>query len=292
MTAVITVPDELDHESIESVIDQVASHPPEAPLLVDARHTTFANPFGLLSLLCLAQTRPVRPGFVIPELERTASYWSRAGFFQFAEDLYTLHGSAPSLRAKQDSHVWLPITPITGTDDVHAVVGRIQDRAEVILGSELKTDPRMIGRFAMTLSEACQNIVEHAGRGGWVAVQSYTWHRIGRRVVQIAVCDAGIGFKASLAPTVARRYGDRWSDGQALEAGVMGGVSRYSDPGRGQGYAGIKRFLGHWDGKLVVRSGTARITLVPSWDHDVPLKEGLSSFPGAQMLIIIPGREA
>ena len=52
----------------------------------------------------------------------------------------------------------------------------------------------------MTLSEACQNIVEHAGRGGWVAVQTYTWRkRLGRRVVVIAVCDAGIGFRQSLS---------------------------------------------------------------------------------------------
>jgi len=27
---------------------------------------------------------------------------------------------------------------------------------------------------------------------------------------------------------------------------------------------------------------------VPSWDDDVPLKDGLSAFPGAQVLIIIP----
>ena len=49
----------------------------------------------------------------------------------------------------------------------------------------------------MTLSEVCQNIVEHAGRGGWVAVQTYTW-RSGSAAAScvIAVCDAGIGFRA------------------------------------------------------------------------------------------------
>ena len=292
MTAVITVPEDLDHDSFESVLDQLAPHPADAPVLVDARHTTFSTPYALLSLLCLAQSRTARPGFVIPEREGTASYWARAGFFRFAEELYTLHGTAPALRPKGESDVWLPITPIARSEDVHAVVERIQDRAEAILENELRTDPRMIGRFAMTLSEACQNIIEHAGLGGWVAVQSYTWHKLGRRVVQIAVCDAGIGFTASLAPAHARRLGDRWCDGQALEEAIVRGVSRFADPGRGQGFAGIKRFLGQWQGKLIVRSGTARLTLVPPWDDDVPLREGLSSFPGAQVLIIIPGREA
>jgi hypothetical protein len=27
---------------------------------------------------------------------------------------------------------------------------------------------------------------------------------------------------------------------------------------------------------------------VPKWDDDVPLKDGLPAFPGAQVLIIIP----
>src|SRR2546422_8268452 len=37
-----------------------------------------------------------------------------------------------------------------------------------------------------------------------------------------------------------------------------------------------------------IRSGTARIAIVPKWDDDVPLKDGLPAFPGAQVLIIIP----
>ena len=61
---------------------------------------------------------------------------------------------------------------------------------------------------------------------------------------------------------------------------------------RGQGFAGIKKYLATWDGKLIVRSGTARLAIVPTWDSDVPLREGLSSFPGAQVQIIIPGKAA
>ncbi|HKS07127.1 MAG TPA: ATP-binding protein [Gemmatimonadaceae bacterium] len=292
MTAVISVPEELNEKTFEAVIEQVGAQPADAALLVDARHTTFGTPFAITSLLCLAQSRSVKPAFAIPETHSTATYWARAGFFHFAEDLFELHGKPPSLRSRTDSDVWLPITSIARSEDVHSVVERIQDRAEAILENELKADPRMIGRFAMTLSESCQNIVEHAGRGGWVMVQSYTWRPLGRRVVQIAVADAGVGFRESLAPTHARRFGDRWSDGRALEEAVVKGQSRFTDPGRGQGFAGIKRFLSQWEGKIAVRSGTARIAIVPTWDSDVPLREGLSSFPGAQVLIVIPGRNA
>ena len=71
---------------------------------------------------------------------------------------------------------------------------------------------------------------------------------------------------------------------------MIRGVSRFRDPGRGQGLAGVRRFVGKWDGKLSVRSGTARIAIVPSWDEDVPLAEGLAPFPGAQIQITIPER--
>ena len=76
----------------------------------------------------------------------------------------------------------------------------------------------------------------------------------------------------------------------ALEDAVIRGVSRFRDPGRGQGLAGVRRFVGKWDGKLSVRSGTARIAIVPSWDEDVPLVEDLAPFPGSQVQITIPER--
>ena len=137
--------------------------------------------------------------------------------------------------------------------------------------------------FGMALSEACQNIVEHAGTGGWVAVQTYTWRRLGRRVVVIAVSDAGVGFRHTLESTQAKRFGERWGDATALEAALIQGVSRFRDPGRGQGLAGIRRYLDRWNGKISIRSGTARIAIVPPWDEDVPLAttSRLSRRPGA-----------
>ena len=110
------------------------------------------------------------------------------------------------------------------------------------------------------------------------------------------VCDAGIGFRKSLESAhlaAGQRLSDRWDDAMALEEAVIRGVSRfkYRDAGRGPGLAGIRRYVGKWESKLSVRSGTARIAIVPSWDDgDVPLREKLPPFPGAQMQITIPER--
>ena len=226
---------------------------------------------------------------VLPDFN-TAGYWARAGFFRHAEQLFELHGQVPKGR-QGESNVLLDLTPITGSADVHEVVGRIQQKAAQILTQELGLDPKATVGFAMTLSEVCQNIVEHAGRGGWVMVQTYKWQRrLGRRVVQIAVCDAGLGFRQSLESLPGRIVDDRWDDAAALEEAVIKGVSRHRDRGRGQGLAGARRYVGRWDGKLSVRSGTARIAIVPSWDDDPPLAEKLAPFAGSQVLVTIPER--
>ena len=294
MTTVITVPESLDDASFEQVIEQLAPVPEDAKILVDARHTRWASPYGLTALLTLAQSRTgggEKPAFAVPEAEDTVSYWNRASFFKYAEELYDLHGHVPRRAPSGDSNVLLEITPIAGSEDVHEIVGHIQAKSQQILTGELHLESKATLGFGLTLSEVCQNIVEHAGRGGWVMVQTYTWRkRLGRRVVVIAVCDAGIGFRKSLESTPGHARADRWDDGAALEDAVIRGVSRFRDPGRGQGLAGVRRYLDRWNGKLSVRSGTARIALLPSWDDDVPLLENLPFFPGAQMQVTIPER--
>ncbi|CAN5575393.1 hypothetical protein BH09GEM1_BH09GEM1_44270 [soil metagenome] len=291
MTSVITVPPSLDDHTFEQVVEQLASVPYDAKLLVDARHTRWASPYGLTALLALGQSRDDRAAFAAPEAEDTASYWARTGFFRHAEEVYDIHGSVPKGRGGESS-VLLEITQIAKTEDVHEVVGRIQLKAQQILSKELNIESKATVGFAMTLSEICQNIIEHAGRGGYVAVQTYTYRKrlASRRVVVIAVCDAGLGFRQTLesAPGFVRT--DRWDDAAALEAAVIRGVSRFRDPGRGQGLAGVRRYIARWDGKVSVRSGTAKIAIVPSWDDDVPLTEKLAPFPGSQVQVTIPER--
>ncbi len=295
MTTVINIPPSLDEQSFEQVIEQLAPLPPDQKVLFDARHARWSSPFGLTALLCAAQSRTERATFAVPEHPDTVSYWARTGFFRHAAELFELHGHVPRPRDGNDSDVLLEITPVTQSDDVHTVVGRIQQKAAEILHGQLHLETAATMGFGMTLSEACQNIVEHAGQGGWVAVQTYSFRRrLGRRVVVIAVCDAGVGFRQSLESSPGHARDDRWGDGRALESAVVHAVSRFrhGDAGRGQGLAGIRRYVSRWDGKLSVRSGTARIALVPSWDEDEPMRERLPAFPGAQVQIMIPERLA
>ncbi len=290
MTTILAVPPSLDDASIEQVLTPLAALAPDAKILVDARHVRWASPYGLCTLLTLAQSRPVPPQFLAPEADETASYWARTGFFKHVERLYEPVRPLPRSRAG-DSHVLLEITEVGRHGDVQAVVQRVQDRAATIMHDTLGFPVSSAMGFAMVLSESCQNIVEHAGTSGWVAVQTYQWRkRLGRKVVTIAVCDAGVGFRRSYEQSHGRPASDRWDDGSALELAILKGASRFRDPGRGQGLPNIRKYMGRWGAKLSVRSGTARLSVVPEWDDDAPLVEHLADFPGAQVQIVIPAQ--
>ncbi len=293
MTRLIEVPAQFDDRSFDQFAAAYAHAAADSErLLFDAHAAEWASPYGLVGLLAAGEAaarRGERPLLTAPGSAEVVSYWARAGFFREAGRLFEVHGKVPRTKPATESEVLLPVTPVRAAEDVHEVVSTIQQRASAILASELGLEPKATMGFAMALSEACQNIVEHAGTGGWVAVQAYHWRRkLARRVVVIAVADAGVGFRHSLEPTQAKRFGERWGDAAALEAALVQGVSRFRDPGRGQGLAGIRRYLARWEGKISIRSGTARIAIVPGWDDDVPLKDGLPAFPGSQVLLIIP----
>jgi anti-sigma regulatory factor (Ser/Thr protein kinase) len=292
MTRVVEVPAQFDDRSFDQFARSYAAEA-GGRVLFDAHAAQWASPYGLVGLLtagqAITEAGGERPLLTLPHDRDVVHYWARAGFIRHAEQLFELHGKAPRAAARSESDVLLEITSVRGADDVHDVVGHIQDRAAAILTHELGLEATATMGFGMALSEACQNIVEHAGTGGWVAVQTYNWRRrLGRRVVVIAVADAGVGFRRSLEATQAKRFGDRWSDAAALEAALIQGVSRFRDPGRGQGLAGIRRYLNRWTGKLAVRSGTARMAMVPPWDEDAPLVDQLPPFPGTQVLMIVP----
>ncbi len=296
MTRIVEVPAYFDDRSFDQFAQGFGAWPLEERVLVDARAATWASPYGLVGLLTAAQAlreaHREKPLFTVPASDEVRRYWAKTGFFRHAADLFEIHGKVPRTPASEDSDHLLDITPVGASEDVHQVVGRIQERAARMLSHELGLEAKATMGFARALSEACQYIVEHAGTSGWVAVHLYNFRkRLGRRVIVIAVSDAGLGFRRSLEATQAKRFGDRWGDAAALEAALIQGVSRFRDPGRGQGLAGIKRYLSRWDGKISIRSGTARLSIVPKWDDDVPLAENLPFFPGSQVQVVIPAQE-
>ncbi|MBI4540702.1 MAG: hypothetical protein HY704_14470 [Gemmatimonadetes bacterium] len=293
---VLTVPHSLDYRTFDQLVGEL-SGADGSRILFDARHVRWVDPYGMLGLLAAGTVVRAREGLSprlqLPPDGDVTSYLGRMGFFEQARWIFEFENPGGGRRAGGPSDVLLEITPITSHGDVHTVVDRVQERAGLILSRTLGYPAPAVVQFSVVLSEVCQNIIEHADAPGWVAAQTYHWaKRLGRNVLVLAVVDLGIGFKGSLAAEHAARYGDRWGDAAALEAAFLHGATRFHDSGRGQGIQHIRKQVHRWGGKILVRSGGARIADVPDWDDSPSLEEGLPCFPGSQICIVLPAKES
>ena len=292
MTRVVPVAQTLNDDAFEALLAEAGGAGDEK-LLFDARHVRFADPYGMLGLLALGTyigETGGRPMLQLPQSPDVQRYFAGMGFLAGAANVFEM--GAVRVRPPE-SGALLPITLINSADDVHAVVNELNEgRVSALLTEQLGHSKVDAIGFSVLLSEVSQNIIEHANAPGWVGIQTYRrWRGIDRRVAVIAVMDLGVGFRGSLEREHAARFGDRWGDATALEAAFIHGVTRFREPGRGQGLKQIRKRVGKWGGKIAIRSGTARIADVPEWSDAVPLETGLPYFPGAQIEIILPARE-
>jgi hypothetical protein len=290
---IIPVPGTLDASTFDQLAKELAKSQ-EGKVLFDGRHLRWVDPGGIIGLLAAGTVARDRQGaparLQLLEGADVTSYLARMRFFEVAESIFDIEVRHPR-RSMSGSDVLLEITPIATNSDIHAVVDRVQQQAGAILSRTLNYPASAVVQFSVILSEVCQNIIEHAEAPGWVSAQSYTWaKRLGRQVLILSLADVGKGFKGSLADTHATRFGDRWGDATALEAAFIHGLTRFPDSGRGQGIQQIRKQVRRWDGAISIRSGTARIADVPSWDDAPPLEEGLPFFPGSQIHIVLPAK--
>jgi hypothetical protein len=289
---VVTLPASLDERYFEPIIRAVDAAG-GGRVLFDATHVRWADPYGMIGLLAIGEAvrrGGEQPMLKLPDSPDVTSYMGRMGFFDHAAPIFELNGARTRGRHEGGSDVLLEITAVNSHADVHAVVDLVNRRGLTILTSQLNYPMREAFQFSVILSEVCQNIIEHAEAGGWVATQTYNWtKKVGRKVVVIAVMDLGIGFRSSLAGAHAARH-SRWDDAAALEAAFMHGQTRFHDPGRGQGLQQIRKQVGRWGGRISIRSGTARIADIPPWDEGAPLQEHLPHLPGSQIGIVLPAR--
>jgi hypothetical protein len=253
MRQVISVPPTLDERGFDALVAELATVGGEGGVLLDARHVRWADPYGMVGLLAighhLRDLAPQAPVLELPESPEVMSYLGRMGFLNDAAAIFDVPAGIAPPRPTGPSNVLLEITQIRSHDDVHGVIDHVQDRAGTILTEKLNYKASDAVPFSIMLSEVCQNIIEHAESGGWVGIQTYNWaKRLGRQVVVIGVADLGVGFRGSLAKEHAARYVDRWSDLTALQAAFLHGVTRFRDPGRGQGLKQIRSRVHKWGG--------------------------------------------
>lgn len=257
---------------------------------IDLREATFIDPYGMVGLLEIGELlklKAIRKTLYLSRSEEVLKYLERMDFFKFADKYFTLEPSGLQLSDKYHrssySDVLLEITRIEKSDDIHFIVGRVKERAHSILVRHLNYGERAINSFIVALSEVCQNIIEHSESKGFVGIQKYHFHNLKKNIVKIAVMDIGVGFMNSLSDRFIIR-----NDLHAVEMALLEGASRYLDEGRGHGLAAVRRFVNQCKGKLSIRSGTAKLSIIPKWARGKEKELNLAHFPGAQINIMLP----
>jgi hypothetical protein len=267
-----------------------AMHAYRSLAAIDLRHVDFADPYGMVGILEIGELlrgAGARLDLLPPVSEVVLKYLERMDFFRYAAAYFSLVPPAPTLPEKYArssySDVLLEITPIEKSDDIHFIVGKVKSRAHSILSKHLRYDERAIDGFVVALSEVCQNVIEHSRTRGFVGIQKYRFQHLNRNVVKIAVMDSGIGFRESLGERLTLHQ-----DLDAIELALLHGASRHADEGRGHGLVAVNRFISEWNGKITIRSGTAKLSLVPDWSWGKGKETGLARFPGSQISILLP----
>lgn len=273
----------------EDTFEQVMNNFKKSPV-IDIRTAAFIDPYGMIGLLELGElfkSVHIQKTVCLPDSEEVLKYLERMDFFRLAARYFTLEPACPALAGKylrsSYTDVLLEITPIEKSDDIHFIVGRVKERSRSILARHLNYDEYAINGFIVALSEVCQNIIEHSGYKGFVGIQKYHFHNLNRNVVKIAVMDTGIGFRKSLSERFSLK-----NDLASIEKGLLHGASRFADKGRGHGLSAVRRFVTQWNGKLSIRSGTAKLSIVPEWARGKAREANLAFLPGAQISIMLP----
>jgi anti-sigma regulatory factor (Ser/Thr protein kinase) len=257
---------------------------------LDLQKAAFIDPYGMVGILEMGEvfkSEGLKKVLYLPHSEEVLNYLERMDFFKFAGNYFTLDPSRTRPTGKYPrnscSDVLLEITPTEKADDIHFIVGKVKERAQAILAKHLNYREKAINDFIVALSEVCQNVVEHSGNKGFVGIQKYHFQSINKNVVKIAVMDTGMGFMNSLSDRFLLR-----NDLHAIEKALLHGASRFTDEGRGHGLAAVRKFVTQCNGKLSIRSGTARLSIIPRWARGKEKELGLVPFPGAQINILLP----
>ncbi len=276
---------QITEDTFEQIIQFLDTSSP-----IDLQEITFIDPYGMVGLLEIGEfltSKGIQKIIRLPRSEEVLKYFERMDFFRFAGEYFILEPPKPPISEKYlrsfYSDVLLEITPIEKSDDIHFIVGKVKNRAHSILARHLHYDEKAIHGFIVALSEVCQNIIEHSEHKGFVGIQKYRFQNINKNVVKIAVMDRGIGFRMSLSERFSLK-----NDLDAIEKALLHGASRYTEKGRGHGLAAVRRFVNQWNGKLSIRSGTAKLSIIPEWAWGKEREINLAYFPGAQINILLP----
>ena len=267
----------LDVRSLNRVLRQWLRGFPRP--LVDLSRVRRVDPFAAAFLALYARQCAEAGGrmrLLVPESPEVLADLVGSGLFRLAAEGIWIDRALPEVSDEEEG--FSAISRVGEEGEVRGLVDQVCEA----LAARFPLGETSIRILAGAMLELAQNIPQHANPLGedldpWglMAVREYQDH------IHLAVVDKGVGLTKSLG--LNPRYRGA-SDGEALEAVLIQGASRFTDPGRGGALRRIREVVLRNEGRLFVRSGSAWF-----WQAEVEWGiEGVLPFPGVQVSIQLP----
>lgn len=229
-------------------------------LTIDCGPLTFVSPLEIVGIAALAHSAVKQGRSVdlhLPTDPDVASYLQRMDLMKHLKGAASIHGVAGVEERKDRSSILLELTAISTSEEAEDLAGRIVPLARKQATSEVTN------AVFMGLGEFLDNACSHAKSpiGIFAAAQAYTGKTSGRRGLELAVADGGIGILDHLQGNA--RYSRFRRSVTAVRYALRPGVSGTQDR-RGYGFSDVLddvRRAGK--GRLLVRSGdgVGRVTV-------------------------------
>ena len=228
--------------------------------MLDATRLKFVSPMEVCAIVCVAlraSNEDRNVSFHLPHDSDVAGYLQRMDVVRLLSHACEIVGRPPPERRMDQARVLLEVTRIDRPHEADELADKIVPLARA------QADARVTHAVFTGLGELLDNAVTHAQSkiGVYAAVQTYTGETSGRRGLELAVVDGGVGILQHLRrnPRFKRLRSSKTAIRNALEPGVTGTRDR-----RGYGFTDTLDQVGRAGlGRLVVRSGDAigRVTV-------------------------------
>jgi hypothetical protein len=244
----------------------------------DLRRLTFIDAYGLVGTACALRAGGA-DAVLEPEARDTRAHLSAMGFRDF------LTGIGMTNR--------LPAVPGTSAPDVVVPLRSTVDSGGAQALSHLLWEqladhvaPQVLNAITEGVWEMIANALEHSGSDALIAGQVYRAPRgtppDHDNRVQVVIGDTGRGMRESFLATDTHQP---MTDLEAIMLGLEYLVTSVpDDPGRGQGLYTTMEQLVQTEGRMVVRSGTARVSITVEGQ----VAEQVPFLPGVIIALSLP----
>ncbi len=279
-----TIPAVLTPNSFEVFLDQLPEVLSGTEVIVDGSLLSSLSVFGALHILILylyLDRSGATMTFAVEKKSGINSLFQAWGINACTDGFSDFLNNSQSLPpARPREGILLPITAIETAQDIYTVIDEVRDK--------LALPPEQTNDLVVVISEIAQNIIEHSQATGFIAIGQGQARIRGKETLDICVGDTGIGIGMSLENKL-RQYEKDSLDRVALYKTLFEGVSRYDDPGRGNGIIKTRNIVERHKGKLMLRSGRAKLWgTIASWQIERFMRKQLRFFPGTQVTIHFP----